>query len=165
MSTMKAPTKCPSFVILATYLILVSNFGQIEAENTQVVKSFLRDKVNAFGYARFIKHENTMLNLTAISKGFLNNVGQCAYICANSSNGFSFNFVTTPDIYGRHVCEIFATDKYRRQDSFICKPGVNHYSVAVSSLVVCFGGVWHSSARDVGESQNGDKTHIFLTFV
>ncbi|KAK3753642.1 hypothetical protein QZH41_014756 [Actinostola sp. cb2023] len=105
------------------------------------LKSLMRDKVNKIGYANFVKHENSSLNVSVALNGFVRLVGECAYVCINSSNGFSFNFAANADIHGRHICEILSTDKYNDSANFISKTGFRHYSIfSPCSSFPCFNG-------------------------
>jgi hypothetical protein len=122
-------------VLLFTVVSLSSSTFGTTHKDTHNVKSLMRDKVNLFGYANFVKHVNRSLNVSPVLNGFVRKAGECAYICANSSIGFSFNFAVNPDVYGRHACEILSNDMFNASDKLIEKPGFLHYSIFVSSLI------------------------------
>lgn len=99
--------------------------------------SLLRDKVNKYGFINFVKHENSLLNVTAALSGYVRRPGECALICADLSNGFSFNYADNADVHGRHACDILSTDKYNDSAMFKTnKKGFTHYSIKVSRFVV-----------------------------
>jgi len=95
--------------------------------------NFLRDKVNMFSYMNFVKLENKSLDVTPVSTGVVWRAEECAFVCANSSNGLSFNFVLVADKYGRHACDILSSDMFNATGKLVEKPGVLHYTINVSS--------------------------------
>lgn len=130
---MKYIKKMMKSLISLLFVVSSIRFSKALKNETLVLKGSLRrDTVNKSGYAGFVKHKNSYLHVSVALKGFVRRAGECAFVCANSSIGFSFNFAINPDIHGRHVCEILATDKYNASDKFSCKLGFNHYSIYVS---------------------------------
>jgi hypothetical protein len=125
-------------VLIGCFVSSSVGSGNNTTATDPVVLSLHRDKVNLFGYANFVKHANTSLNVTVAMNGFVRKAGECAFICANSSVGFSFNFAVNSDVHGRHACEILATDKYNASDKVISKVGIAHYSIYVSYLLCIY---------------------------
>jgi len=120
-------------------MVLISVSCSVAQNNSNGrLKSLMRDQVNKIGYANFVKHENSSLNVSVALNGFVRLVGECAYVCINSSNGFSFNFAANADIHGRHICEILSTDKYNDSANFISKTGFRHYSIFVGYSVISY---------------------------
>ncbi|KXJ08210.1 hypothetical protein AC249_AIPGENE18241 [Exaiptasia diaphana] len=99
--------------------------------------NLMRDNGNKYAYINFVKHENSSLNVTPALSGYVRRPGECAFICANLSNGFSFNYADNADEHGRHACDILSTDKYNDSAKFVTnKKGFTHYSIKPFAKII-----------------------------
>lgn len=132
-----------TFQLLLSLILFAGSVAQNNSSNittkTQTKKpgSLRRDLEHKYGYANFVKYENSYLNVTAALKGFVKQAGECGFVCANFSRGFSFNYAVKPNVHGLYACEILATDKYNDSANFLAsKPGFVHYGIFVSMKII-----------------------------
>jgi hypothetical protein len=94
-------------------------------------------RTQEFGYAAFIHHPNSKLDVENTVRSSAQYPKQCALGCARNVTCQSFNFGTQP-IFVHHgkpqyICELLPTDKYRSSSKFQnVNTYFNHYSIRVS---------------------------------
>jgi len=117
-------------IVCSGWCITASVLKLVETKNT-----FKRDPIQKYGFANFVKHENSTLNVTAAFSKSVKRLGDCGLQCAKYSTGLSFNFRVHPTIQGWFICEVLDTDKYSDPTKFLTNVlGSVHYSISVSFL-------------------------------
>ena len=55
----------------------------------------------------------------------------CTFLCVAEAKCYSFNMAAYPDSKGLYLCELLATDKYRKNEAFHVNATFHHYSLSV----------------------------------
>jgi len=55
----------------------------------------------------------------------------CIFLCVAEAKCYSFNMAAYPDSKGLYLCELLATDKYRKTEAFHSNATFHHYSLSV----------------------------------
>ena len=58
----------------------------------------------------------------------------CTFLCVSEPKSYSFNMAAYPDSKGLYLCELLATDKYRKAEKIRVIATFHHYSPIVRSL-------------------------------
>jgi len=107
--------------------------SSLQSNTTSKAPSLKRDLTKKYGYANFVKHENSYLSVKVAITKFVRQVGECGYVCATHPKGLSFNYAVKPNKHGLFACEVLETDKYNDTTKFLAnKPDFLHYSIYVS---------------------------------
>ena len=77
-------------------------------------------------------NEFSYLNITSVGRNLIQEEDDCAFACLNIPSCFSYNMATFPDVNGKFLCELLASDKYNNSDKFITSKEFHHFHIPVS---------------------------------
>ncbi|XP_074606886.1 uncharacterized protein LOC141859892 [Acropora palmata] len=89
-------------------------------------------------HINFIEDKFSYLNITVVSRRFVERSLQCALMCLETLPCFSFNLAAFPDNNDKLLCEHLPSDKYNNSEKFIPSNTFHHFSIwSPCSAVVC----------------------------
>lgn len=110
-----------------------------QADVAWVQSALSRHHNSLVSYANFTCDLNHQLAVTKIASFLVEDHFDCMFKCIGKQNCLSFNLAVNPDSEGFYLCDLLATDKYRRSSSDL-QPNADfhHYSPWVNNAVTCF---------------------------
>ncbi|XP_044181432.1 uromodulin-like [Acropora millepora] len=89
-------------------------------------------------HINFIEDKFSYLNITVVSRRFVERSLQCALMCLETLPCFSFNLAAFPDNNDKLLCEHLPSDKYNNSEKLIPNNAFHHFSIwSPCSAVVC----------------------------
>lgn len=121
--------------------VLGFSFGfQVFGANVPDSATLKRDPILGISIANFECHKYQKLSPSVgeLYGGKTTKVDSsldCGFVCTKLNRCFSFNFGITPDVNGKHICEVLSTDKYNSSEQL--RPSLNshHFSIMVRHVL------------------------------
>jgi len=129
--------------IPALIWILLCYSVQTNCLNTDVIKysaantSILRDERNGLLFAKFVKLQNTSLNVIPSKLFMVKNESVCLVSCLQHFHCVSTNFAKIPDSNGQHECQLLEAAMFQTPQNVINNTRYNHLTIQVS-LIWCW---------------------------
>ena len=76
----------------------------------------------------FLKHQNSVLNGTALEIHNVSKPSVCAYHCVDHEHCVSCNVAAAPDRNGNYECQLLAVDRFSQPSGFRQNQEFTHYS-------------------------------------
>ena len=95
-------------------------------------ETFSEGSIGEFLYVNFMMNEFSYLNITSVGRNLIQEEDDCAFACLNIPSCFSYNMATFPDVNGKFLCELLASDKYNNSEKFITSKEFHHFHIPVS---------------------------------
>ena len=103
-------------------------------------------------HINFIEDKFSYLNITVVSRRFVERSLQCALMCLETLPCFSFNLAAFPDNNDKLLCEHLPSDKYNNSEKLIPNNAFHHFSIWVSKLN--FLKIFRRTSQITSESKN-----------
>lgn len=96
-------------------------------------KSLKRDSRVGIGYANFVAHKFSRLDLAPLVSTSVKEIRECGKLCVDHSSCLSFNCAAFRDGVERKIlCQLLQSDKYSKSSMFAPSPIFHHFSIKVS---------------------------------
>ena len=135
------PTKMVRDFFAFQVLCIAFTFRLASSQALQVVvanKSLHREP--GLGYAYFVRHVNSKLDVENPHQYHSPSYKPCAVKCTRNATCLSFNFGKTPIFshlgQAQYLCELLSTDKYKASSKYLNESSdFDHYSIRVSAVL------------------------------
>ncbi|CAH3158006.1 unnamed protein product [Porites lobata] len=111
--------------VLRNYLFLMGVFSTLPNDS----EAFSEGSIGEFLYVNFMMNEFSYLNITSVGRNLIQEEDDCAFACLKIPSCFSYNMATFPDVNGKFLCELLASDKYNNSDKFITSKEFHHFHI------------------------------------
>ncbi|XP_015780560.1 PREDICTED: fibropellin-3-like isoform X5 [Acropora digitifera] len=122
-------------LLFALVIASIYAFGYAVTENSAQKEDGM---AGGSRHINFIEDKFSYLNITVVSRRFVERSLQCALMCLETLPCFSFNLAAFPDNNDKLLCEHLPSDKYNNSEKLIPSNAFHHFSIWSScSAVVC----------------------------
>ena len=112
----------------ALFLSLVFTLATAQLKGTSMAGHRIPSPDDNCQLGNFIKHQNSVLNGTALEIHNLFKPSVCAYHCVDQERCVSCNVAAAPDRNGNYECQLLAVDKFSQPSGFRQSQEFTHYS-------------------------------------
>lgn len=100
-------------------------------------KGLMRDSRLGVGYANFMAHKFSRLDLTPLVSTSVKEIVECGKLCVDHVSCFSFNCAAFRDnVEKKILCQLLQSDKYSESLMFAPSPIFHHFSIEVSKTEI-----------------------------
>ncbi|XP_015780559.1 PREDICTED: uromodulin-like isoform X4 [Acropora digitifera] len=122
-------------LLFALVIASIYAFGYAVTENSAQKEDGM---AGGSRHINFIEDKFSYLNITVVSRRFVERSLQCALMCLETLPCFSFNLAAFPDNNDKLLCEHLPSDKYNNSEKLIPSNAFHHFSIwSPCSAVVC----------------------------
>jgi len=115
-----------NFWIMAAVSILLVFFLQMT--HTIEQSALYRNPTGGFSFVNFKPSPFHYLWTEKITSFMVDDQFDCIFLCVAEAKCYSVNVAAYPDSKGLYLCELLATDKYRKTETFQVNATFHHYS-------------------------------------
>ena len=108
--------------------------GEISVDGSKGLK---RDSRLGVGYANFMAHKFSRLDVTTLVSTSVKEIVECGKLCVDHMSCFSFNCAAFRDnVEKKILCQLLQSDKYSESLMFAPSPIFHHFSIEVSKTEI-----------------------------